>query len=59
LIVKNDYDVAVEVGDWVLVYDNSLDHQYSTIRKFTKRWFGPYVVIQVGDYRNFKEPREI
>jgi len=59
LIVNNDYDVAVEVGDWVLVYDDSLDNQYSTTRKFTKRWFGPCVVIQVGDYRNFKEPREI
>ena len=29
------------------VYDNSLDNQYSTARKFTKRWFGPYMVKKI------------
>ena len=36
-------------GDWVIVYDNSLDHQHSTVRKFAKRWFGPYEVCQGCD----------
>ena len=31
----------MQEGDWVLVYDSSLDNQHSTIRKFAKRWFGP------------------
>jgi hypothetical protein len=33
----------IEEGDWVLLYDNSLDNQQSTTRKFAKRWFGSYV----------------
>ena len=37
----------IEEGDWVLVNDNSLDNQHSTARKFTKRWFGPYVVKKI------------
>ena len=36
-------------GDWVLVYDSSLDNQHSAARKFAKRWFGPYVVKKVED----------
>ena len=24
----------IEEGDWVLVYESSLDHQHSTVRKF-------------------------
>ena len=39
----------VQEGDWVLVYDSSLDNQYSTIRKFAKRWFGPYEVRKITD----------
>jgi hypothetical protein len=37
----------IEEGDWVLVFDSTLEHQHSTVRKFAKRWFGPYVVIKV------------
>ncbi|KAL3697011.1 hypothetical protein R1sor_011087 [Riccia sorocarpa] len=40
---------AIEEGDWVLVYDNSLDNQHSALRKFSRCWFGPYVVVQVLD----------
>ena len=40
---------AIQNGDWVLVYDSSLDNQHSTSRKFAKRWFGPYIVKQVYD----------
>ncbi|KAL3696508.1 hypothetical protein R1sor_010584 [Riccia sorocarpa] len=40
---------AIEEGDWVLVYDNSLDNQHSALRKFSRRWFGPYVVVRVLD----------
>ena len=39
----------IEVGDWVLVFDSSLEHQHSTLRKFARRWFGPYVVVTVHD----------
>ena len=39
----------IEVGDWVLVFDSSLEHQHSTLRKFARRWFGPYVVEIVHD----------
>ena len=44
----------IEEGDWVLVYDSSLDHQHRTLRKFSRRWFGPYEVRQTfqnGTYR--------
>ena len=34
-------------GAWVLVYDSSLDNQYSTARKFAKWWFGPYMVRKI------------
>ena len=39
----------IEEGDWVLVYDNSLDNQGRATRKFTKRSFGPYVVTSAND----------
>jgi hypothetical protein len=39
----------IEEGVWVLVYDNSLDNQQRTMRKFARRWFGPYVVTSVDD----------
>jgi hypothetical protein len=29
--------------------DSSLDNQHSTIRKFSKRLFGPYIVKEVHD----------
>jgi hypothetical protein len=37
----------IEERNWVLVFDSSLENQHSTVRKFAKRWFGPYVVIKV------------
>jgi Fe-S cluster assembly scaffold protein SufB len=39
----------IEEGDWVLVYDSSLDNQHKVMRKFARRWFGPYVVTSVDD----------
>ena len=33
----------------MLVFDSSLEHQHSTLRKFARRWFGPYVVVAVHD----------
>ncbi|KAL2633842.1 hypothetical protein R1flu_005321 [Riccia fluitans] len=39
----------IHVGDWVLVYDSSLENQHSTLRKFSRRWFGPYVVLAMND----------
>jgi hypothetical protein len=39
----------IEEGDWVLVYDTSLDNQYKAARKFAQRWFGPYVVTSVDN----------
>ena len=33
----------------MLVYDSSLDNQHSTARKFSHRWFGPYLVKKVED----------
>ena len=44
----------VKEGDWVLVYDSSLDNQYTTMRKMVKRWFGPYIVIHVFDNATYK-----
>ena len=44
----------LEEGDWVLMYDNSLENQHSTIRKFAKRWFGPYVIKKVYDNATYK-----
>lgn len=39
----------IQIGDWVLVFDSSLEHQHSTLRKFSRRWFGPYVVVATHD----------
>jgi hypothetical protein len=39
----------IEEGDWVLMYDSSLDNQHKATRKFARRWFGPYVVMGVND----------
>ena len=39
----------IEEGDWVLVYDSSLDNHHKTTRKFARRWFGPYVVTSAND----------
>ena len=38
----------------MIVYNSSLDHQHTTIRKFAKRWFGSYavrIVFDTGTYR--------
>jgi hypothetical protein len=32
-----------------LVFDSSLEHQHSTLRNFSWRWFGPYVVVATHD----------
>ena len=37
----------IEEGDWVLMYDSSLDNQFTVQRKFSKIWFGPYIVKHV------------
>ncbi|KAL3694613.1 hypothetical protein R1sor_008264 [Riccia sorocarpa] len=39
----------IQPGDWVLVYDSTLENQHSTVHKFSRRWFGPYVVLAVSD----------
>ena len=36
------------------VYDSSLVHQHTTMRKFTKRWFGPYEVRKVFDNGTYR-----
>jgi hypothetical protein len=41
-------------GDWVLIYDRSLDKQHSTARKFSRRWFGPYIVTKVEDNATYR-----
>ena len=33
----------------VLPYHDSLDNQHKAMRKFARRWFGPYVVTSVND----------
>mgnify|MGYP007132936352 CR=1 FL=1 len=33
----------------MLVYDSSLDNQHKAMRKFTRRWFGPYTVTSAND----------
>ena len=39
----------IEKGDWVLVYNSSLDNQHKSTRKFARHWFGPYMVRSVND----------
>ena len=39
----------IEEGDWVVVYDSSLDNQHRSTRKFARQWFGPYIVRSVND----------
>ena len=41
-------------GDWVLVYDTSLENQHSTAQKNSQRWFGPYVVKKVEDNATYR-----
>ena len=56
LINKDRFDkthrlrtIGIQIGDWVLVFDSSLEHQYSILRMFSKRWFEPYVVVATHD----------
>ena len=44
----------IKEGDWFLVYDSSLDNQYTAMRKMVKRWFGPYIVVHVFDNATYK-----
>ena len=39
----------IEEGDWVLVFDISPDNQHKAMRKFARRWFGPYAVTSAND----------
>ena len=39
----------IEEGDFVIVYNSSLDNQHSLMRKLMRRWFCPYVVTTVHD----------
>ena len=32
----------------MLVYDNNLDNQHRSTRKFARHWFGPYMVRSVN-----------
>ena len=34
----------LELGDWVVVRQETLEHHHRAERKFTRRWAGPYVV---------------
>ena len=47
--------VEITAGDWVVLWDASLDNSHEALRKFKRRWFGPYVVKDVhketGTYR--------
>ncbi|GBG82465.1 hypothetical protein CBR_g34841 [Chara braunii] len=40
--------VPLAVGDVVLLYDTSLEKQWS--KKLDKRWLGPYQIARVGDF---------
>jgi hypothetical protein len=40
---------SIQIGDWVLVFDSSLEHQHSTLRKFSRRWFGLYMIVAIHD----------
>ena len=40
---------SIQIGDWVLVFDSSLENQHSIVKKFSRRWFGPYVVVATHD----------
>ncbi|GBG70641.1 hypothetical protein CBR_g7943 [Chara braunii] len=40
--------VPLSVGDVVLLYDSSLEKQWS--RKLDKRWLGPYRIVRVEDF---------
>ena len=31
------------------LYDNNLDNQHNSMRKFMSQWFGPYVVTSAND----------
>jgi hypothetical protein len=44
----------MEEGDWVLVYDSSLENQHKATWKFARRWFGPYVVTSVNDNGTYR-----
>ena len=33
----------------MLVYGSSLDNQHEAMRKFVKRWFGPYAITSPND----------
>lgn len=40
---------SIEVGDWRLIFDSSLEYQCSTLKKFIQRWFRPYIIVGVHE----------
>jgi hypothetical protein len=44
----------IQPGDWVLVWRSELDNQHAADRKFTPKWTGPYVVIDVDEYHTYR-----
>ncbi|MCO5547286.1 hypothetical protein L7F22_000733 [Adiantum nelumboides] len=45
---------VIKDGDWVLVYDSSLENQHTAMRKMVKRWFRSYVVFHAYDNATYK-----
>ena len=41
--------MKIEEGDWMLVYNKSLDKQCRPMQKFVSRWFGPSVVTSTNN----------
>jgi len=39
--------VPIKEGDWVLISNDNLSNQHSTVKKFALRWRGPFVVVIV------------
>ena len=46
----------VKEGNWVRVYDSSLDNQHRSTQKFVRRWLGPYVVMSANDNTTYHLP---
>jgi hypothetical protein len=46
--------VKIQPGDWVLVWRSELDNQHAATRKFTPKWTGPYVVVDIDEFNSYR-----
>ncbi len=43
----------IPIGNQLIVFNNTIDHQYSTLKFFSRKWFYPYVVSEMHNNETY------